>query len=316
MGKGQFDEFLTSMQRIMEDGIEKGFVRGANEIAGNMSMLSKLSGGNALWTGEQGAKRLGQMNDAMYNATSLRTIEDKISFSAVDRMMGEDNPETTVNERELNFYRLNGGLRTATLKEKDANFRSSADSGDNIIGQIRGGESVDILGLEGDYARVNQNGQEGYIHKTMLNMPKFSGYNVPYTGTYIDNMITLERGLRPELLGAQMQAVQEMEGTGNRAGQIERYRNMFGLNYTGATKIWEMSQNADFIENPERYSREIEDIRTTVYYKSDAQILQDAITKITTEGINIGKLTFEKVEMPYLKEATEEMRKIHEDLQL
>lgn len=42
--------------------------------------------------------------------------------------------------------------------------------------------------------------------------------------------------------------------------------------------------------------------------------MQDAITRLTTEGINIGHITFDKVEMPYLKEATEEMQKIHEDL--
>jgi hypothetical protein len=313
MGKGQFDEFLTSMQRIMEDGIEKGFVRGADEIAGNMSMLSKLSGGNALWTGEQGAKRLGEMNTAMYNATNLRTIEDTISFSAVNRILGEDNPETSVNERELNFYRLNGGLQKATLTG-NPNFRSSASDGDNIMGQLRKGQNVDILGMEGEYAKVNSDGREGYVHKSLLDIQRGTGYNVPYTGTYIDNMITLERGMRPELLGEQMRAVREMDGEGNKAGQIERYRTMFGLNYTGASKVWEMSKNEDFIKNPERYSREIEDIRTKAEYKSDAQKLQDAITKLTTEGINVGHITFDKVEMPYLKEATEEMQKIHEDL--
>jgi hypothetical protein len=128
-------------------------------------------------------------------------------------------------------------------------------------------------------------------------------------------MITLERGLRPELLGAQMQAVQDLEGPDNWAGQIERYRNMFGLNYTGASKIWEMSQNAEFIADPTRFTGDIESIRTNVDYKSDAQKLQDAITKLTTEGINIGHITFDRVEMPYLKEATEKMQQIHEDLQ-
>jgi hypothetical protein len=314
MGKGQFDEFLTSMQRIMEDGIEKGFVRGADEIAGNMSMLSKLSGGNALWTGEQGAKRLGQMNEAMYNATNLRTIEDTISFSTINKILGEDNPETSANERELNFYRLNGGLQMASLTGA-ANFRSSASGGDNIMRQLQRGQNVDILGTEGEYAKVNSGGQEGYIHKSLLNMQSGTGYNTPYTGTYVDSMITLERGMRPELLGAQMRAVQEMEGAGNAVGQIERYRNMFGLNYTGAAKVWEMSKNEDFLAHPENYANQIEAIRTNADYKSDAQKLQDAITRLTTDGINIGHITFDKVEMPYLKEATEKMQKIHEDLQ-
>jgi hypothetical protein len=315
MGKGQFDEFLTPMQRIMEDGIEKGFVRGADEIAGNMAMLSKLSGGNALWTGEQGAKRLGQMNESMYNATDLRTIEDTLSFAAAGRLLGEDNPETSADERELNFYRLNGGLSTATLKT-NANFRSSASYGNNIMGQIPKEEIVDILGMEGEFAKViNSAGKEGYIHETLLDIQKGKGRNTPlYTGTYVDNMITLERGLQPELLREQMLAVKEIEGEGNRAGQIERYRSMFGLNYTGANKIWEMSQNEDFLANPEKFKSKIEGVRQNADYLSDSQLFRNAMTKLTTEGVNIGKITFDKVEMEYLEEATEEMRNIYKEL--
>jgi hypothetical protein len=249
MGKGQFDEFLTSMQRIMEDGIEKGFVRGADEIAGNMTMLSKLSGGNPLWTGEQGANRLMRMNESLSNATDLRTIEDTISFSAVDRLLGEDKADTPENEREQNFLKL----------------------------------------TEGSGAK--------------------------YSGTYVDQMILMERGMRPELLREQMKAVQDIEGKDNYAGQIERYRNMYGLNYTGAEQIYRMSQEEDFWENPEKYEEKLEEIRTNVDYKSDSQKLSDAITKLTTEGVNMGKITFDKVEMPFLREATEEMRKIHGDLQ-
>jgi hypothetical protein len=310
MGKGQFDEFLTSMQRIMEDGIEKGFVRGADEIAGNMAVLSKLSGEDPLWTGEQGANRLLRINESVSNATNLRMVEDVLSLSAVEGLLGKDRLDTLENERELNFYRLNGGTQSATLNG-DANFRSSAGSGDNIIGQIRNKESVNILGMEGDYARVNRDGKEGYIHKSMLDM---RGISVPYTGTYVDNMVLLERGLRPELLGAQMRAVQDAAGVGNTAGQIEHYRNMFGLNYTGAVKIWEMSRNEDFLKDPEKYKEEIEEIRTNADYKSDSQKLTDAITTLTTTGVNIGKITLDNVEIPKLEEAVEIMEKIHEDL--
>jgi hypothetical protein len=158
MGKGRFDEFLTSMQRIMEDGIEKGFVRGADEIAGNMSLLSKLSGGNPLWTGEQGANRLMRMNESISSATDLRTIEDVISFGAVNRLMGEGE-----SVRKDNFNRLKG--------------KSNAE----------------------------------------------------YSGTYVDQMLLLERGMQPELMREQMDAEKRLEGD-NYAGQIERYRTMYGLN--------------------------------------------------------------------------------------
>ncbi|MDR0475752.1 MAG: hypothetical protein LBH43_19040 [Treponema sp.] len=81
MVNGQFNEFLTSMGRILEEGISQGFIRGADEIAGNMSLLHKLSGDNPLWQGEQGAQRLSQMNMAISSATNLQSVEDVISFS-------------------------------------------------------------------------------------------------------------------------------------------------------------------------------------------------------------------------------------------
>ncbi|MCL2174479.1 MAG: hypothetical protein FWB73_00390 [Treponema sp.] len=103
MGKGQFSEFLTSMGRIMEEGIAKGFVRSSEEIAGNMTMLYKLSGGSKLWQGEQGAQRLSQMNSAIANATNLQSVEDVISFSVAREILGIDDPETEENEREKKF---------------------------------------------------------------------------------------------------------------------------------------------------------------------------------------------------------------------
>jgi hypothetical protein len=237
MGKGQFDEFLNSMQRIMEDGIEKGFVRGADEIASNMSMLSKLSGNDALWTGEQGANRLMRMNEAVSGATELQGVEDLLSFSVARDLIG-GNKE--------NFKRLMGGDGT-------------------------------------------------------------------YTDTYVDVMQLLERGVSEELLGGQFEAVRNLEGEGNKAGQIERFRQMYNLNYTGAAKIYEMSLNYDPAK-AEEYEKQIKDFQIDPNYQSESVMLQNAITKLTTEGINIGSITFDKVEMPYLKEATEEMEKIHKDL--
>jgi hypothetical protein len=87
MEKGQFDEFLHSMQRIMEDGIAKGFVRGSTEIAGNMALLHNLSGGSQLWTGEQGATRLMNMSNAVANATNLGSVGDVISFGAAQEVL-------------------------------------------------------------------------------------------------------------------------------------------------------------------------------------------------------------------------------------
>ena len=43
------------------------------------------------------------------------------------------------------------------------NFRASADSGSEVIDTIEPGESVTILGTEGDWTKIRYNGQEGYV---------------------------------------------------------------------------------------------------------------------------------------------------------
>ncbi|GHT83726.1 hypothetical protein FACS1894137_05640 [Spirochaetia bacterium] len=241
MGKGQFDEFLTSMQRIMEEGIENGFVRGADEIAGNMTMLSKLSGGSALWTGEQGAQRLGQMNNSIAKATDLKSIEDTMVFSVADQLMKGSN------------------------KDNIANY----------------------LGKDG-----------------------------VYTGTYVDTMQLMEQGMKsPTMLRDLMKSVQGIEGAGNTAGQIERYQNMFNMNYSRAAKLWKMSTKDDFMKDPESFKAEVEEIQTNPEYQSDSTVLQNILNTLTETGIKNGKLAFDKVEIEHLNDAVEQMKLIHIDLQ-
>ena len=230
MGKGQFDEFLTSMQRIMEDGIENGFVRGADEIAGNMTLLSKLSGGSALWTGEQGANRLMRMNEAVSSATGLRNVEDMLSFGVAQSM-------------------LTG--------------RNAADFG--LIG----------------------------------------------TGTYVDTMQLLERGVSKELLKGQFEAVRSLEG-GNTAGQIERFKQMYNLNYTGAAQVWEMSERAASGKiDWDQAERDIKKFQKDPNYQSDSQRLQDVLTRIDTSLVNMGSIKFDEMEIPRLATAAEDL---HGDL--
>jgi hypothetical protein len=234
MGKGQFDEFLTSMQHIMEDGIENGFVRGADEIAGNMTLLSKLSGGSALWTGEQGASRLMKMNQSIASATDLDSVEDMIVFSVADQMM-----KNITNEKE---------------------------------------------------------------------MDDFLGEDAVYTGTYADTMQLVEQGLKnPVMLRNLMQSVRQME-QGNTMGEIERYQTMFGLNYSGASKIWQMSRNKEFMADPEKYAKEVEQIQTNPENKSDSAKLYNVMNKLYEDGIKTGKIHFDDTELTRLEKIASDMR--------
>jgi hypothetical protein len=231
MGKGQTIEFLNAMGRIMEESISKGFVRSSEEIAGNMQMLYKLSGGSALWQGEQGAQRLSQMNNAVSNATNLQSVEDVVTF---------------------------GVAREVWDKYDKSSWR---------LGEKRRG--------------------------------------VTYSGTYADEMQLIERGVSADMLKGQFEAVNRLEGD-NTAGIIERFKSMYGLNYTGATQVWAMMRNArdasgNFNFNAAEYERQITQMRTDPKYQSDSEKLQTAINKMTDNLVNIGKFKFDEVEWAMLE---------------
>jgi hypothetical protein len=111
-------------------------------------------------------------------------------------------------------------------------------------------------------------------------------------------MMLLERGVSKDLLKGQFEAVRGLEGN-NAAGQIERFMKMYNLNYTGGFQVWQMANSGrtdfDNIAN---------EIRETIQpkYESDSVKLQNVLTKISTDGINIGKIKFDEKEMPKLTE--------------
>jgi hypothetical protein len=254
MGKPQFAEFLNSMQRIMEEGIAKGFVKSTSEIADNMVMLYKLSGNSPLWQGEQGARRLSQMNAAVANATNLQSVEDVISFGAArDILDSYDTPEA-----------------------KKAFMETGPDG--------------------------NETGRK-------------------HTGTYVDAMQLIEGGISPELLAGQWKAVQGLEG-GNVAGMIERFKNMYGLNYTGGAQVWAIFDDAwdkgnntwKAGKSPEQLAADIEEMREAPKYLSDSALFQKTMNDLSTNGIKIGSVKFGEVEMTLLNSQLGVQQRILEKL--
>jgi hypothetical protein len=217
----------------MADGIAKGFVRSTEEIAGNMAMLYRLSGGSPLWQGEQGAQRLNQMNAAISNATNLQSVEDVISYSVARDMLGS------------------GGDRKA-------------------------------------------------------NYLKYGGKEEMYTNTYIDEMLLLERGVSADMLKGQWEAVRKLDG-GNNAAMIERFKNMYGLNYTGASQVWAMMQNSNENTDWKKAEEDIKRFQETPGYRSDSSILQDLLNTVKNDGVKIGKIEFDNTELPAIREAAQEI---------
>jgi hypothetical protein len=90
MDKGQYGEFLRAMQRAMEDGISKGMNRSVDQIAQNLAMMAQIGGGSELWKGENGARRLSEMNAGLESATGLKSTSDILVYRAARQMLGED----------------------------------------------------------------------------------------------------------------------------------------------------------------------------------------------------------------------------------
>jgi hypothetical protein len=78
----QIPEFLSGIQKVMEDGIAKGFTRSSTEVADTLLMFSKMSGGDVFWQGEKGATLLNQVNTGIAGATALSKSEDILVYSA------------------------------------------------------------------------------------------------------------------------------------------------------------------------------------------------------------------------------------------
>ena len=227
MHKGQLNEMLSSIQSVLEEGIANGFVKSTEEIANNLSMLSKLSGNNVLWQGQNGAQRLSQMNSALANSTSLESVSAVMNYQAANnargKMLAELSDEKTTPQRR------------AYIKDQ-------------------------LKGID--------------------------------TGTYIDTMLLMEKGLSPDILKAQFDAVGSMEGD-NTAGAIERFRQMYNLNYTGAKQVYDMyekSRNGEVDWNS--FYKAVNGITQKTEYQSEETSYKTAVINIKDQIAKMGQDLF------------------------
>ena len=91
INSSQIPEFLSGIEKVMEDGISKGFTRSAEEVAETMLMFSKMSGGNAFWQGEKGSQMLNQLNSGISSATSLSKTEDILTYQAFSSVYNNED---------------------------------------------------------------------------------------------------------------------------------------------------------------------------------------------------------------------------------
>lgn len=89
LSKGQFNEFVSGVQSVLEDGLSKGFIKNAGDIAKQMTNVSLQSGNSEYWKGEEGARHYLSVSNAMASNTSLQSSSNMLLY----RAMQKANPE-------------------------------------------------------------------------------------------------------------------------------------------------------------------------------------------------------------------------------
>ena len=117
LNDSQIPEFLSGIQKVMEDGIAKGFTRSAVDVAQTMLMFSKMSGGSAYWQSEKGAQMINQMNSGVAGATSLSKTSDILTYQAFRSVYKDDKSiEDELNKDKSNKTYIKGGSYVNTMQ--------------------------------------------------------------------------------------------------------------------------------------------------------------------------------------------------------
>ena len=113
------------------------------------------------------------------------------------------------------------------------------------------------------------------------------------TGTYVDTMLLMEQGNNPEMFTEIAKSVQDLEGKGNIAGQIERFKDIFKLNYHGSRDVYNMFQEfQDGKMAATTFQKKIESMKKDAAYQSDDTKRQNAITNIEASVALMAKSKF------------------------
>lgn len=218
MQKGQFNELLQGIQKVMEDGISKGFKRSASDIGANLSFFTKLTNNNPLWQGEQGLQKMQTIEQGLSSATALQSTTDVIAYMAADKVAGTD--------RGQKFLQANGGL----------------------------------------------------------------------TGTYIDTERILEGGFSGDILPEIFDITRSLHGT-DIAGIIEQLKANSGLNYSGATELYNImleyeKKKADGSLSDidmDQLQKKIESVKVNTDYQSDSTKQFNTLNDLNKTVVEIGK---------------------------
>jgi hypothetical protein len=191
MQPGQYNEYLRAMQRVMEEGISKGFVRSSEQVARNLTMLSQMTGNNPLWQGENGARRLSEMNAGLEGATELSSTSQIIAFRAAMNIAKKYGLGDSYIEGQKILESGLGGKYGVELFQETMRLNTSYEGG----------------GREGIEERMRDQFNLNYTNADML----YKGYDPNMNESEIKALIDKSKGEPPPENSPELDAVKKIE---------------------------------------------------------------------------------------------------------
>ncbi len=149
MQTGQYNEYLRGIQRVMEDGISKGFLKSSDKVIQSLTMFASMAENDPLWTGENGVRRIMEMDSGFEGATGLQSATDILAYRAAKSLPGMSDKDY-VDVMEI----LEGGVTGKGGAALMHNFMKNIDVAE---GGDRSGKTERLRQLTGwNYRTTNE----------------------------------------------------------------------------------------------------------------------------------------------------------------
>lgn len=209
LDKGQFQEFLDGISQVMQDGISKGFVRSTDDIAANLTLLSKMSENNPMWEGSYGVQNYLKMTNGLASSTSLSNTASLIAYRTMANSMGGESyvdvmaaleegdlDESYLKNLHKNFKKTFSGHRESVVEEYrklfGMNYSQAIDFYDMQENLLNGKTSASEIQEKLDTSKtVTDSTFESYTHKRMDNINQ----ELKNIGSHVSNIESGIKGL-------------------------------------------------------------------------------------------------------------------------
>lgn len=230
MGRGQFTEFLQSLQSVIEDGISNGYITSAEDVTRNLAMYARLSDNNPLWQGQNGARMFTQMNNNLAQATSLSDTNSALVFSALHK--GGSYVDTMeAIEKGLNDKNAFGKIFSTFMQSEKGNY-------EGIIERLRATYGLNYTQAKQVFAMGNKLGSAGYTQADFERDIKANGIT-PNAVTEETVWKDVENDLKNSM---------QLIGMGRWERNLEELKNLAAETRGGGLKAAVETNNRSFID--------------------------------------------------------------------